>query len=360
MSGKTLKKRDQIDPKYKWNIEDMYSDETQIDNDLEEVIAQTKNFKSFEGRLTESSSTLLEALQAHDAIWLKLERVYVYARMRRDEDNSKSQYQAMTDKCNSVIAQVSAASSFFTPELLSASEETLLGYIEENDELKVYEFYIKDILREKAHILTQAEENILAQLGEVSDGPQDIFTLLNNADMKFGKITDEDGDEVELTHGNYIMFMESHDRNVRKQAYESMYAAYKKLINTIGTTYNYNTKTDVISARIRKYESARAAALSGDNIPGEVYDNLVAVVNEYLPVVHRYMEIRKKLLGVDELHMYDIYVPLIELPKKNIPYEEGLDISDLHRTLSPPLRHFARGTAQPDGLLLQCCRVLTA
>lgn len=326
MSSKTLKKRDQIDQKYKWNIEDMYADETQIDKDLEEVIAQTEKFSSFAGKLTESASTLLEALKAHDAIWLKLERVYVYARMRRDEDNSKSQYQAMTDKCNSVIAQVSAASSFFTPELLSASEETLLGYIEENDELKVYEFYIKDILREKSHILTQAEENIMAQLGEVTDAPHDIFTLLNNADMKFGKIIDEDGDEAELTHGNYITFMESHDRNVRKQAYEAMYAAYRKLINTIGTAYNYNTKTDVIAARIRKYESARDSALSGDNIPGEVYDNLVAVVNEYLPVVHRYMNIRKKLLGVDELHMYDIYVPLIELPKKDIPYEEGLEI----------------------------------
>lgn len=326
MGEKSLKKRDQIDKKYKWNIEAMYADEAQIDKDLEDVMAMTEGFTEFAGKLTESSSTLLKALKLHDAIWLKLEKVYVYARMRRDEDNSKSQYQAMTDKCNSVMAQVSAAISFFTPELLSASEETLLGYIEENEELKTYEFYIKDILREKAHVLTQAEENILAQMSEITGATNDIFTLLNNADMKFGKIIDEDGDEVELTHGNYIMFMESHDRNVRKQAYEAMYAAYKALINTIGTTYNYNTKTDVVGARIRKYESARAAALSQDNIPGEVYDNLIDVVNEYLPVVHRYMDIRKKLLGVDELHMYDIYVPLIELPKKDIPYEEGLEM----------------------------------
>ncbi len=326
MGDKSLKKRDQIDKKYKWNIEDMFSDETQTDKDLEDVLAQTEEFSGFAGRLTESASTLLDALKARDAIWMKLEKVYVYARMRRDEDNSKSQYQAMTDKCNSVIARVSAAMSFFTPELLSAPEETLLGYIAEEDGLKEYEFFIKDILREKAHVLTQEEENILAQMSEITGATNDIFTLLNNADIKFGKITDEDGDEVELTHGNYIMFMESHDRNVRKQAYEAMYAAYKSLINTIGTTYNYNTKTDVIGARIRKYESARAAALSGDNIPGEVYDNLISVVNEYLPVVHRYMEIRKKLLDVDELHMYDIYVPMIELPKKDIPYEEGLEM----------------------------------
>lgn len=326
MGDKSLKTRDQIDKKYKWNIEDMFADEAQIDIDLEDVLLQTEKFTNYAGHLTESAVALLEALKLRDAIWMKLEKVYVYARMRRDEDNSKSQYQAMTDKCQSVIARVSAAMSFFTPELLSASEEKLLSYIQEEDGLKEYEFFIKDILREKSHVLSQEEENILAQMSEVTSATNDIFTLLNNADMKFGKITDEDGDEVELTHGNYIMFMESHNRNVRKQAYEAMYAAYKALINTIGTTYNYNTKTDVIGARIRKYKSARAAALSGDNIPDQVYDNLISVVNEYLPVVHRYMEIRKKLLGVDKLYMYDIYVPLIELPKTAIPYEKGLDM----------------------------------
>lgn len=326
MGDKSLKTRDQIDKKYKWNIEEMFADEAQIDIDLEDVLLQTEKFTNYAGHLTESAATLLEALKLRDAIWMKLEKVYVYARMRRDEDNSKSQYQAMTDKCQSVIARVSASMSFFTPELLSASEEKLLSYIQEEDGLKEYEFFIKDILREKSHVLSQEEENILAQMSEVTSATNDIFTLLNNADMKFGKITDEDGDEVELTHGNYIMFMESHDRNVRKQAYEAMYAAYKALINTIGTTYNYNTKTDVIGARIRKYKSARAAALSGDNIPDQVYDNLISVVNEYLPVVHRYMETRKKLLGVDKLYMYDIYVPLIELPKTTIPYEKGLDM----------------------------------
>lgn len=326
MSDKTLKNRDQIDPKYKWNIEAMFPDEGQIDRDLDDVMAKTKEYTKLSGHLTENPQTLLKALQDRDAIWQKLEKVYVYARMRRDEDNRKTQYQAMTDKCQSVIAQVSAAMSFFTPELLSAPEETLLSYIKKEPGLVQYDFLIRDILREKAHVLTEAEETILAQMSEITGSTNDIFTMLNNADIKFGKITDEDGDQVELTHGNYITFMESHDRRVRKEAYDHMYAAYKSMINTIGTTYNYNTKTDVISARIRKYPSAREAALSGDNIPGEVYDNLVKVVNENLPTVHRYMNLRKKLLGVDELHMYDIYVPLIELPKKKISYEEGLDM----------------------------------
>ena len=333
MGDKALKSREQIDKKYKWNIEDMFPDEARIDRDLEDVLAETEEYKKFMGHLTESAAVLLNALKARDAIWQKLERVYVYARMRRDEDNRKTRYQAMTDKCQSVIAQVSAAMSFFTPELLDAPEETLLSYIDQEPGLKEYEFFLRDLLREKAHVLTKAEENILAQMSEITGSTNDIFTMLNNADIKFGKITDEDGDEVELTHGNYITFMESHDRSVRKEAYEHMYAAFKSMINTIGTTYNYNTKTDVISARIRKYDSARQAALSGDNIPGEVYDNLVKVVGDYLPTVHRYMDIRKRLLGVDELRMYDIYVPLIELPKKDIPYEEGLEM--MREALAP-------------------------
>ena len=326
MSDKSLKTRDQIDQRYKWNIEDMFPDETAIDATIEEVLAQTKDYGRFAGHLTENAAMLLEAFRARDAIWQKLEKVFVYARMRRDEDNRETKYQAMTDKCQTIIAQVSAAMSFFTPELLDAPEDTLLSYIEEEAGLKQYEFVIRDVLREKEHVLTKAEENILAQMGEITGATNDIFTMLNNADIKFGTITDEDGDQVELTHGNYITFMESHNRSVRKEAYEHMYAAYKSMINTIASAYNYNTKTDVISARIRKYGSARQAALSGDNIPEEVYDNLIKVVNEYLPTVHRYMEIRKKLLGVDHLQMYDIYVPLVELPKKKISYEQALDM----------------------------------
>lgn len=326
MSDKALKTRDQIDPKYKWNIEDMFPEEKKINADIEEVLAQTKEYGHFAGHLTESAATLLKALKERDAIWMKLERVFVYARMRRDEDNRKTDYQAMTDKCQTVMAQVSAAMSFFTPELLDASEETILSYIDQEPGLKEYEFVIRDILREKVHVLTRAEENILAQMGEITGATNDIFTMLNNADIKFGKITDEDGDEVELTHGNYITFMESHDRNVRKEAYDHMYGAFKSMINTIGAAYNYNTKTDVIGARIRKYDSARQSALSGDNIPEEVYDNLIKVVNDNLPTVHRYMEIRKKLLGVEKLHMYDIYVPLVELPKNVISYEKALDM----------------------------------
>ena len=327
MNTKELKTRDQIDSKYKWNIEAMIPDESVISGELETIKKEAEAYgEDFAGRLTESADTLLAAFQKRDDIWRRLEKIYVYARMRRDENNAETKYQAMADQCNSVIAAVSASMAFFTPELLSASEETILAYIDAAPGLEIYRFAICDTMRQKARILTQAEENILAQMSEITGATNDIFTMLNNADIKFGTIIDEDGDETEVTHGNFIKFMESHDRDVRKNAYNAVYDAYKELINTIASAYNYNTKTDVVSARIRKYESARAAALSGDNIPAEVYDNLVAEVHKNLPAMHRYVELRKKLLGVDKLYMYDMYVPLIKLPETSVSFEEGLDI----------------------------------
>ena len=323
-NNKTLKQRDQIAKEYKWDIEAMYPDESQWDKDISDSVKAAEEFKRFEGRITESSDTLYEALAEKDAIWQKLEHAYVYAAMKKDEDNRVTKYQTMDDKCGSTLAKASAAMSFFAPELLAAPEEKILSFIDENPKLKQYEFVLKDALREKKHVLTAAEENILAQMSEVTGATNDVFKMLNNADLDFGTIVDEDGDTVNLTHGNYITFMESHDRNVRKATFTNMYEAYKALINTIAVNYNYNTKTDVVSARIRKYDSARQAALSGGNIPEEVYDNLIEVVNEYLPVLHRYIELRKKVLGVDELKMYDVYVPLVQLPKKDIPYEEAL------------------------------------
>ncbi len=327
MSTKELKTRDQIDKKYKWNIEAMIPDESVIAGELKSIKDEAEAYgKDFAGHLTENAETLLAAFQKRDDIWRGLEKIYVYARMRRDENNAEAKYQAMSDQCGSVIAAVSASMAFFTPELLSAPEETIVSYIDSNPELETYRFAICDTLRQKAHILTQAEENILAQMSEITGATNDVFTMLNNADIKFGSIIDEDGDETEVTHGNFIKFMESHDRNVRKNAYNAVYDAYKALINTIASAYNYNTKTDVVSARIRKYDSARAAALSGDNIPAEVYDNLVAEVHKNLPSMHRYVNLRKKLLGVDKLYMYDMYVPLIKLPETVVSFEEGLDI----------------------------------
>ena len=334
MGSKELKTRAQIDDKYKWNIQAMISDESTIDNDLETLTQKAAEYaQKYAGHLADSAQTLLDAFKDKDDISRKVEKIYVYAHMKRDEDNAVSTYQAMTNKSMAVIAAISASLSFFTPELIAADEAVIKGYIDTCPELETYRFAIEDTFRLKQHVLSEQEESIMAQMGEITSATGDIFTMLNNADMTFGSIEDEDGESVELTHGSYIKFMESHNRGVRKAAYNAMYEPYKKLVNTISTAYNYNTKTDVVTARIRKFGSAREAALSGDNIPAEVYDNLVKTVNDNLPQLHRYTQLRKKLLDYDKMYMYDMYVPLIELPKKHVSFEDGLDI--MRQALKP-------------------------
>ena len=323
-----MTERNKTEQKYKWNIEAMFPDEALWDQAVVQSLEKAESFAELSGHLTDSADTLLKAFRLRDDMWQQLEKAYVYARMKRDEDNRVSKYQAMTDKCFAAIAKMSALSSFFTPELLEAPEDKILGFLNENKDLEIYRFAITETLRQKAHVLSKAEENIMAQLSEVTGASGDIFTMLNNADIKFGTITDEDGKPAELTHGNYITFMESHNREVRKEAFTHMYEAYKNQINTIATAYNYNTKTDVVTARIRKYESAKHAALAGDDVSAEVYDNLIKVVNDNLPVLHRYLNIRKKLLGVDEMKMYDVYVPLIELPKKDVTFEDAVELAN--------------------------------
>ena len=326
MSEKIIRQREQIPSEYKWNIAAMYPDESQWDKDVARACEQAEEFGAYRGRVTESATTLLAALRDRDSIWQLIEHAYVYATMKKDEDNRVSKYQAMDDKCGSALARIAALTSFFTPELLSASKEQIEGFLAEEPALEQYRFLLESALREKEHVLTAAEENILAQMSEVTDATADVFKMLNNADLTFGEVRDEDGESVPLTHGNYITFMESHDRNLREAAFTNMYESYKKLINTLAVNYNYNVKTDVVSSRLRKYDSALAAALSGGNIPLDVYHNLIAQVRASLPALHRYMELRKKLLGVDELKMYDVYVPLVQLPKKEIPFAQAVEM----------------------------------
>lgn len=324
--SKQLKQRSEISNEFKWNISVMYENDEAWEKDFISVKELAPSYSQYSGRLGENSETLLNALKDSDKIWMLLERIYVFARMKRDEDNRIEKYQAMTDRCHGLMANVSAITSFFTPELLEVPEEKILDFIKENEKLKEYEFALLHTLRSKEHILSKPEENLLAQMSEVTPATNDIFTMLNNADIKFGEITDENGDKVTLTHGNYIKFMESKDRNVRKEAFEHMYASYISQINTLATTYNYNTKLDVVSSRIRKYPSSRAASLFSDNIPNEVYDNLISVVNDYLPVLHKYIDLRKKVMGVSELHMYDIYVPLIKVTDDFVSYDKAIEI----------------------------------
>ena len=318
------KKRTEIADKYKWNIDDMYKDQAEWESDYKKAEKKAEEYKKFAGHLADNGKALLKAFKAADIMWQITEKVYVYARMKRDEDNAVSTSQALTARSQTLIANVSTASSFFTPEFLSISSKRLEELLSEEKGLKAYKYSIDCMLRQKAHVLSKKEENLFAQLGEVLDSTGDVFTMLNNADMKFVKIKDEKGKKVELTHGNYITFMESHDRKVRKSAYNAMYAPYIAHKNTLATTYAYNTKTDVVTARIRKYDGALEKALSSDNVPVSVYENLIASVSGNLDKMHKYMEIKAHLLDIKKLNMYDIYVPLFKLRSDKVKYEDAL------------------------------------
>jgi len=326
MSSKNVKQRKEIDDRFKWDIEAMYTPEAKWQEDFDASLKAASEYGRFKGRLGESAAVLKEALKEKDQIWQQAERVYVYARMRRDEDNRVAKYVEMAGKCHVLLSEISSSLSFFTPELLAVDEKVIFGYLEADEELEIYRHYIEDTFRIKAHVLSEVEENLLAQISRITDASGEIFNTLNNADMKFGRIVDEDGDSVELTHGNYISFMESKDRRVRQEAFQHMYAAYTAQINTIATAYDYNVRTDCIFSKLRKYENARAGALSGDNVKAEVYDNLIKVINDYLPSLHQYMKTRKKLLGVEPLKMFDIYVPLVDVPDKKISFDDAVQL----------------------------------
>ncbi len=322
---KKMKTRDQIEEKYKWNIEAMYAAQEDWERDFEETEKMAEAFTGFSGRLGDSADTLMEALQARDALWLKAERVYVYAQMKSDEDNTVSLYQELSRRAQGLFAKLSAATSFFVPELMDVPEETIREFLKSSDGLKTYDYLLENLIRQKQHVLPKEQEQILAQFSEIAGAPRQIFGMINNADMKFGTVRDETGAEVELTHGNYISLLESKDRDVRRQAYEALYNTYTAQKNTLAATYFYNVKKNVVASGIRHYDSALLVELDGDNIPESVYRNLIRVINDHLGALHRYVKLRKKLLGVEELHMYDIYAPLVEMPDREVPYEEALE-----------------------------------
>lgn len=323
-----IKKRSEIDNRFKWNIEDMYRENDLWDADIEEVLKLTEEFVKLAGNITDSADNLYKAISQHGKIWQKLEKAFVYAHMKLDEDNTRSLYQEMNSKCQGVIAKVSASMSFYAPEILSESKDTIDEYIKEDERLALYSFYLNSVFREKAHVLTEPEENILAQLSEVTRASSEVFSMLNNADMKF-----EDVGGQTLTHGNYINFMESDDRNTRKTAYENVYKKYISQINTIATTYSYSVKTDVISARLRNYESSLSSALYGDNIPKDVYTNLIDAVHEHLSSMHEYTQLRKDKLKLDQLKMYDVYVPICKTVERKYSFDEATEI--IKKALAP-------------------------
>jgi oligoendopeptidase F len=328
-----LPKRDEIEEKYKWKLEDIYQSDEAWEADFKEVRVYNSEIEKYKGTLVQSSQRLLECLRFCDKMLSLNDKLFIYARMRRDEDNANPKYQALTDRAMAMNTEAYAAVSFIVPEIISIDEDVLHGFIEGNGELQLYKQYFAEILRQKKHILSEREEQLLALSSEIANAPSDIFTMFNNADIKFPFIKDEEGNVVELTKGRYIKFLESKDRKVREDAFHALYDTYSKMKNTLASSLNNNIKKNRFYATVRKYDSSLHSSLDSDNILTEVYDNLIGTVNNNLPLLHRYLKLRKRVMKLEDLHMYDLYVPMVEDPVKNIPYEEALQM--VYRGLNP-------------------------
>ncbi|WP_027417675.1 oligoendopeptidase F [Aneurinibacillus terranovensis] len=324
-SHKELPKRSDVNTELTWKLEDMFSSDEAWEEEFKKVKDLVEKIKGFHGKLSESPAVLADCMKVYEEMGLAMERVYVYAKMRRDEDNGNTKYQALTDRAASLNVHVSSAISFLVPEILDMPEERLESFIR-NEKLADYKFYLEEIKRQKEHVLSAQEEEIIARMGEIAQAPQNIFGMLNNADMVFPTIKDENGEDIQITHGRFLQLMENQNRDVRKSAFTALYDTYKKQKNTIAATLNASVKKDVFYARVRKYPSALAAALDGDNIPIDVYTNLIKAVRDNLPAMYRYVSLRKKLLGVDQLHMYDLYVPMVKAVDFKVEYNEAMNL----------------------------------
>ena len=326
MEQQSLKSRTEMPEATKWHLEDIFSDNDQWEKEFAHVEKLLGEGKKFEGHLADAPATLITCFEWLDDLSLQIEEVYAYARMRRDEDNRNAYYQALTDRAGALAVKVSSAVSFVIPELLALPEGRLEDFRATSEKMELYNHALEEILRKKEHILSSVEEKLLAEVGELAEAPGAIFSMANNADLKFPHIVDESGQSIELTKGNFIKFMESHEQGVRKAAFETLYHTYEKQKNTWAATLNASIKSDVFFAKARKYSSAIEASLDDDRVPLKVYDSLINTVHEYLPQMHRYVQLRKKALKLDELHMFDIYVPIVPETTMVITYEEAKDM----------------------------------
>ncbi len=324
----TLPSRAEIAEGDRWRLEDIFPDDAAWAAGFAQLESRVGAAASVRGHLGEGPVILLGALRAQEEISQLIERLFAYAHMHQDEDSRVSRYQEMVDRVSTLATRIESEWAFFEPEVLALPEPDLRAWLAEPPagagDLVVYRHKLDNLLRQKPHVLAAEQEELLARAGEVARAPEAVFGMLNDADLRFPSIQDEHGREVELTKGRYVRFLESHDRRVRREAFETLYATYAKQRNTLGALLGASVRRDWFYAESRHYPSSLAMALDGDNVPASVYDNLIASVHAHLPALHRYLRLRRRALGLDRLHMYDLYVPLVPQPERHIPYAEAV------------------------------------
>ena len=325
--SKVIPERDEINQKYKWNLTDIFHNDEEWENEFKSVSEKVTGYQKFEGKLAESSENLLACFKFDEKVNIKLDQLHLYAMLSKDSDMRVGKYHSMDDRIQSLYAQAGAASSFIRPELLKIPEEKLRSMIDSKEELKVYKHSLDDLLRSKKHTLSNSEEKILAMAAELTQTPYNTFSIFTNADLKLPTIKDELGGMTELSHGRYYSAMYSKDRDYRSRVFKAYLESYKNYLNTFTVLFNGNLKTNIFNARARNFNSALESALHRNNIPISVYHNLIESANQNLQPMHRWAALKKKLLGLNELCPFDVYVTVFNSHgEKKYSYEEGVEI----------------------------------
>ncbi|WP_430606510.1 oligoendopeptidase F [Enterococcus sp. AZ170] len=321
--AKQLPERSSLPIEKTWDLTKIFENDEAFDEAYQVLVDELKEVEHFKGRLDKDSDTFLNSIEMLLNIYRKIEVIYVYAHLKNDQDTTNTAYQALYARASSLLAQTSEAVAWFEPEVLSLSDDKIWGYFNENSQLEIYRHFIENILSDRPHILSADQEALLAGAGEIFEASSNTFSILNNADLKFPVIENEQGEKIQLTHGVYGQLMENTHRSVREEAFKGLYTVYEQFKNTFAQTLSSHVKAHNYKAKIRKYSSAREAALSNNHIPESVYDTLLDVVNQNLPLLHRYVSLRKRLLKLDELHMYDMYTPILGEASIKYSYEEA-------------------------------------
>jgi oligoendopeptidase F len=318
-----VKKREAIDEKYKWDLTTIFATDEAFEAELAEVLTALEDARNLAGTLTDSAENLLAVTDTELALMQRVEKLYVYASMKNDQDTTVSLYQEYQAKVTALYAKFSEVFAFYEPEFMTLSQERFAQFVIDQPKLQTYGHFFEQLFDRKAHVLSSAEEALLAGASEIFGAGAETFEILDNADIVFPTIRDAQGQDVQLSHGNYISFMESSNREVRKAAYQALYSIYEQYQHTYAKTLQTNVKVHNFTAKTRHYHSAREAALSSNHIPEAVYDTLVQAVNDHLPLLHRYIKLRSDILKIDDLKMYDVYAPLSTTDYK-FTYEEAV------------------------------------
>ncbi|HEU4965778.1 MAG TPA: M3 family oligoendopeptidase, partial [Bacilli bacterium] len=322
----SVKKRSDIPVEHTWDLEKMFANTEAWEQAYKKVQDLIPKVTVFQGKLGESADTLLAALQVQDELEAAFENVYVFANMRSHQDLSNTTYQGMVDRATGLAAQAMGASSFFRPEVIALPKEKIESFLAENEGLKQYQILLERLMREKDHVLSPVEENLIARMAEVAEAPATIYSRFANADLKFPQAEDSKGELHDVTEGQYRVLMEAEDRTLRKNGFKKLFGTYGNYKSTFGATLTSSMKKDAFIASTRKYDSTLEMALSPDNMPTEVYDNLIQAVRDNMDTMHRYVSLRKKVLGLDELHYYDLFIPMVDEVKQEMPYEKAQGI----------------------------------